>query len=307
MVIVTHDGPFNAGSVFSYAILRLARVAGGRLIRTRKPRQISRGDVVFDVGGRYDSAMALYDHHQPGGAGKRPNGVPFASAGLIWKDFGPRICQPLATDHSVDLAALVSAVDRAVIQGVDAHDVAAVEGRLRLSGTNTPLRVKNLCDLVASHNPVAMVETQPTPSEFYDAFLAAADLVQRIFLRLILNEIGNLKAAGYVAERHLDDPIIVLGMECQWREYVVENLPQVLFVVYPTSTGQWNCEAVPKVLDEFPVRLDLPKEWAGLKNEIFQGFTGVKDAIFCNNTRHVCGARSREGAIDLAVLALDAR
>ena len=305
--LVTHDGTFHANDVLSYVILRLAGVAGGRLIRTRRQKLIDQGDIVFDVGGKYNPSTGRYDHHQSGGAGTRRNGVPYASAGLIWKDFGKHVCRRCFGKCDVDFTALVRAVDRSVVQGIDATDVAVVKGAFRLLETDQEIRVRSLSDIVLALNPVEIIDGPPSVSNSYEAFLRAADMTELIFKNLIRAEIALLVTAEHIVQCETGGPILVLEKTCPWEEAVVAELPEVLFVVYPTSTGQWNCEAVPKVLDEFPVRLDLPKEWAGLKNEIFQGFTGVKDAIFCNNTRHMCGARSREGALALAELALKAR
>ena len=42
---------------------------------------------MFDVGGEYDVARGRYDHHMRD-LPRRPDGTPYSSVGLIWRDFG---------------------------------------------------------------------------------------------------------------------------------------------------------------------------------------------------------------------------
>ena len=82
MKIITHSGSFQADDIFAVAILLLA-VGESEVVRTRDKDQIALADYVVDVGMIYDPAQNRFDHHQPGGAGERPNGIPHASSGLV--------------------------------------------------------------------------------------------------------------------------------------------------------------------------------------------------------------------------------
>src|SRR5215210_2459062 len=86
MKVVTHDGPFHADDVFAYAVLRAA-FSKVQLVRSRDPDIIASADLVFDVGGVYDPAARRYDHHMRERP-LRPDGTPYSSVGLIWRDFG---------------------------------------------------------------------------------------------------------------------------------------------------------------------------------------------------------------------------
>jgi uncharacterized UPF0160 family protein len=48
----------------------------------------------------------------------------------------------------------------------------------------------------------------------------------------------------------------------------------------------------------------LPKAWAGLRNQELAAVTGVQDSVFCHSNLFIGGARSMEGALRLAELAL---
>src|SRR5204863_7099063 len=113
MRVATHPGDFHADDVFAIAVLHL--VAGGDIsvVRTRDPDALAAADARVDVGGRDDPSTGDYDHHQRGGAGERPNGVRYASFGLVWREHGPALAgNPEAADG----------VDEFLIQGVDAND-----------------------------------------------------------------------------------------------------------------------------------------------------------------------------------------
>jgi len=48
----------------------------------------------------------------------------------------------------------------------------------------------------------------------------------------------------------------------------------------------------------------LPAEWAGLRDAELARVTGVADAVFCHRNRFMAVARTKEGAVALAKLAL---
>lgn len=81
---VTHMGKFHADEVFASVILELY-FGTLYVIRSQDkdiPKELPSNVIVYDVG------LGEFDHHQYGGNGIRPNGVPYASCGLIWKKFG---------------------------------------------------------------------------------------------------------------------------------------------------------------------------------------------------------------------------
>src|SRR5690606_7569866 len=93
--IVTHNGSFHADDIFACATLTLhleQQGKGYKIIRTRDESRIDSADFVVDVGGIYDEKTNRFDHHQPGGAGSRDNGVPYAAFGLVWKHYGHLVC-----------------------------------------------------------------------------------------------------------------------------------------------------------------------------------------------------------------------
>ncbi len=54
-------------------------------------------------------------------------------------------------------------------------------------------------------------------------------------------------------------------------------------------------------------RLGLPERWAGLRDAELAAVSGVADSVFCHLNLFIGGARSFEGAVQMAALALAAR
>lgn len=108
---ITHSGVFHADEVLGTVILEKAL---GDLLVARVaaiPSMTRENVIVYDIG------HERFDHHQPGGNGCRDNGVDYASAGLLWKTFGP-----IVVKNSRDPEFLWRHVDECLIQGVDAAD-----------------------------------------------------------------------------------------------------------------------------------------------------------------------------------------
>src|SRR5699024_11770348 len=77
----THGGKFHADDVFSTALLQIVRPD----IRITRGFTVPDGfqGIVYDVGG------GMFDHHSEPRE-TRPNGVPYAAFGLLWRVLGPQ-------------------------------------------------------------------------------------------------------------------------------------------------------------------------------------------------------------------------
>jgi len=68
--------------------------------------------------------------------------------------------------------------------------------------------------------------------------------------------------------------------------------------------GQFQLKTVPIDVGSFDSRMDLPASWSGLRDAELAAVTGVADSVFCHLNLFIAGARSFEGAVRLAELAL---
>jgi uncharacterized UPF0160 family protein len=280
-MICTHDAVFHADDVFGGAIVRLMW-PHEPIVRTRNPATLAAAALCFDVGG------GDYDHHQAGGNGARPNGVPYAACGLLWRDFGPMLCD------DPDVAA---EVDRQLIQPIDAHDNGYTLADPRYAGV-WPCTVSHL---ISNFNP-SWHEAQDFDAGYFEAVAFASGILERAIARAR----GVVEARGVVAQAVTDaaDPrIVALPYFVPWQEALIDASAAALLCVYP-SADTWRVQVVPVAAGQPGARIALPEAWAALEGEALAALTDVEDATFCHRQRFIAGARTRTGALALARLAL---
>ena len=117
----THAGKFHADDVFATALLQILR----------PDIKITRGFTVPDDfdGIVYDIGFGMFDHHQEPRE-CRPNGVPYAAFGLLWRVLGPG----LVGERQARL------IDENFIQPLDLNDNTGEQN--------------SLCDAIGFFNPV---------------------------------------------------------------------------------------------------------------------------------------------------------
>jgi uncharacterized UPF0160 family protein len=316
--IATHSGSFHADDVFGVGVL-MGVFPSHRLIRTRKQELIDAADFVVDVGGTWDAATGRFDHHQRGFTGARPAhevdgqttpGVGYASAGLVWAAHGSDYVKAWASANgqSLDAQALdevVRSIDHSLVQYLDIVDTG--------QGDVSP-GIFGLSSLIAQLNTHWMEEKgmdQGTKAQLQEARFREAIAITRKFLdHAISKKVAQICAVDTVraAPRLAGGRVLHLqegGMP--WTRVVADEMPEVMFVIYPDSDGdQYQIKTVPIEPGSFTARLDLPKSWAGLRDQELAAVTGVDDSVFCHLNLFIGGARSFDGAVKLAELALAA-
>jgi uncharacterized UPF0160 family protein len=292
MQIVTHDGSFHADEVFAIGALMLLGEPL-EVVRTRDRDALARADLRIDVGFRYDPATGDFDHHQREFYGVRDNGVRYASFGLIWREFGARVC-----DGDQEVA---DAVDASLVQGVDANDTGQQLMEPLVDGAY-PLTVNGI---VGGFN--ARWDETLAPEQERLRFDEAVDLARGIVAREVLSAAAGRRSARVVADAiaaATDPRLIELPVNAPWKQVLVPAAPEALYVTYPKRQG-FGLEAVPRELGSFENRRDLPAAWAGREGDDLVAVTGVPDALFCHAKRFLVVASSHEGIEQLARRALD--
>jgi uncharacterized UPF0160 family protein len=281
LVVATHNGEFHADDAFAVATLvRAFKDRAVRVLRTRDPQQLGQADFRVDVGAIYDPKRGSFDHHQRGGAGEREDGCPLASFGLVWREYGESICQ------SREVA---ECVDKRLVYGVDAADTGFGQ---EAGGHSTSIMISQL-------NPVwDDNETDPDV-----AFARAVDLAGSVLDRQIQVVQAEIRAVEVLEEAlasAADPRIVSLNAPLPWNGELQARSEEALFVVFPSSTGEFMVQCVPPDRGSFAQRLPLPEAWAGLRGDDLVHASGVSDAIFCHPGRFIGGAMSRAGALSLA-------
>ncbi|MFC7472737.1 MYG1 family protein [Dankookia sp. GCM10030260] len=98
------------------------------------------------------------------------------------------------------------------------------------------------------------------------------------------------------------DPwLLVLNRGMPWKKVVFAHGLPVLFTVSPASNGNWMVDTMPPEPGSFEQRMPLLEAWAGLDAAALAEKSGVADAVFVHLRRFVGAAKSREGAMAMAM------
>lgn len=303
-LIGTHDGVFHSDEVVACAILTLLLCDEKiEFVRSKDMSYLSKKgcDMLVDVG------HGTYDHHQPGGNGKRKNGVPYATAGLVWKEFGKQLvticCRKLYGSYTHDVInSVFKEIDEKLIQEVDKED----------NGIPTDIHTFSF---IPSFLPVY----HSRHSSFDKAFKLALNVTIPILEHAIFDSIGKMVAQEAISNMIKNNELIdnhILEIPTQnfpWLDsvcYYNNTTPyhgdskQIYFVIFPYPSGGWAAQCVPPSTEsKFDQKVPFPKEWAGQTDKLAQ-ISGVKNATFCHNGCFFVRAKTKEGIISLCNKAL---
>ena len=287
MKIVTHSGYFHTDDLLAVATL-LLKYPEAEVIRSRDEEVIESADIVVDVGQKYDASSMRFDHHQPSGAGVRDNGIPYASFGLVWKEFGEEVAGGKDEAKIIE-DKLIVAVD-ATDNGVDLYT---------LLFKNT--REYSLGDFFYSF--VGEAETlEDLDKVFFEVLSLAKDLLRRE-IESAKRTADDWREVLKIYDESANKEIIILPANKHWKKILIPT--ETLFVISPRPDGQWGARAVPKAINSFELKSPFPASWAGLKGGDLSSVSGVSDAVFCHRDRWLANAKTKEGALALAKIALE--
>ena len=294
--LVTHSGGFHADELLSSVILtRLFPQA--RIIRSRAPEWITPGAdrIIYDVGGAYDAAAGIFDHHQRG-APLRDDGQPYSSFGLIWKHYGRDYLAASGLPEA-HVEAVHGSFDASFVLPVDLTDNGALSPSGPLAGLTLPALLETLKPVFDDAGPEADDR----------AFQAALAIARSFVEAKIAQSAAKLRAEAVVHQAILktgQGRVLELPMGMPFRPAIVKaGADHLLFVVHPRDKD--CCVTGIRRGDEgFELRADLPAAWAGLTNGALEAVCGVEGASFCHNGRFIAAARTREAALAMAELAV---
>jgi uncharacterized UPF0160 family protein len=288
--VITHDSHFHADDVCAIASLSLLYGNKMEVTRTRDPKIIEQGDIILDVGGKYDHER-FFDHHQIGGAGKRENDIPYAAFGLIWKRFGKEI---------VGSEAVAKRFDDVFVQSIDANDNGVSTFETKFPGVY-PFKFDSF---VFASNPTWKEDSVGHDEKFFETV--------EMFKKIIAREILFLQHEDEAREKVLaeynqaEDKRIIILTKHYPVQGVLSSLPEPLFFIYPRDGGLWGARAVRDDSADYKNRKDFPASWAGKRDSELVEITGVPSAVFCHNGRFMVVASSKEGIIALVKRAVEA-
>ncbi|MCR4327530.1 MAG: MYG1 family protein [Nanoarchaeota archaeon] len=284
-VVATHDGKFHADEVFAIAILKKV-YPSLKIIRTKESELLKKSDINVDIGRKYNPKKGYFDHHQSDFKLKRKNGIPYASAGIVWSYYGSKI---LNSKESLNY------VDEKLIQFIDANDSGVKTYDSKIGN------VYHISNLIDSFNP-GWTEKVRHDSQFKKALSVAQLVLEREIVRaksyqmsskIVKDALKKLKGKNY---------IVINSKNVMWRDFVIGN-PKINFVIHP-SIDRWSSNSVPKKVDSFQRDVLFPDKWGGLEGKSFEKVSGVKGALFCHKDGFIVSAKTKDGAIKLTEIAL---
>ena len=292
--LVTHDGSFHADDIFAAATLSIMLSNKGEtfeIIRTRDQEIINNADYVFDLGRIYKENLNRFDHHQTGGAGER-EGIPYSSFGLVWKKFGGEIT---GNKKITDI------IERKLVMPVDVND-----NGVDLYKNNFPnIFPYTLQDIFAIFSPTAFEDLDKN-KQFMEALAWAKEILQRE-IKKAKDQIEIAKIIKNFYKKTKDKKLIIIDKPKVSRFEIwdaLQDFPEPLFVVYGDKED-WSIVAMRKEKNSFGSRKNFPISWGGLSYKDLQKITGVSNAVFCHRALFMAVAKSKEGAVKLAQLAIE--
>ena len=261
----THAGKFHADDVFATALLQIVRpdfkVTRGFAV----PEDFD--GIVYDIGG------GMFDHHDEPRQ-TRPNGVPYAAFGLLWR----MLCPGLVGERQARL------VDENFVQPLDLNDNTGEQN--------------SLCDAIGFFNPVWDSKDDPDACFAQAVAVAKQILEKQIASANGVNRADDRVRQAYEASR---DGIVVLPCYLPWKNGLYKT--DSLFVVYPSQRGGWSAQCVtdPKTKKS---KLPFPQSWAGQSPEVIAQKSGIEGISFCHASRFLITAKDKETAIAACRLVL---
>ncbi|HAK91144.1 MYG1 family protein [Massilia timonae] len=311
MLIATHGGKFHADDAWAVAVLKVL-FPEADVVRTREQARIDAADFAIDVGGVWDPATGRFDHHQKEFDGARASGVPYASAGLVWREYGARCVAALAERHTGERLAddtaqqIAYAIDADIVQYLDLSDVGVAKNAPGSYG---------LSAVVSGFNPGWLDEQRLGYGEAVEVyrmgqFMRAVEFLTDIMGNAVRYRVGAMLAVTQVRQAEVleDGRLLFLkNAALPWSSVVRKEMPKVLFVISHSLTEQrYMLHTVSVDTESFDARADLPEAWAGLREAELAAVTGVEDAVFCHTGRFIAAARTYAGALSMARQALAA-
>ena len=235
----THAGKFHADDVFATALLQILR----------PDIKITRGFVVPDDfdGIVYDIGFGMFDHHQEPRE-TRPNGIPYAAFGLLWRVLGPG----LVGERQARL------IDENFIQPLDLNDNTGEQN--------------SLCDAIGFFNPVWDSKEDQDACFFKAVAVAKQILENQIESANAVNRADEKVQQAYKNSR---DGIVVLPCYLPWKNGLYKT--DALFVIYPSQRGGWSAQCVTDHKTKKP-KLPFPQSWAGQPQEVIEQKSGIECA-----------------------------
>ena len=291
--IAVHNGNYHADDCMSYAILNYV-FPDNELIRTRDEKELAACDFIVDVGGIYDGEKH-FDHHQRDFHEFRTEDdqIKYASAGLIWKRFGPdyiKKAYPSISDEQIDK--IFHDVDYKLIRYIDAND-----NGIPLGDDEQPTLSKAV---YMFNQSIGYID--PENFRLASSFLAT---VLHGYVTVSFRYIEAEQIVLQALKENCQNKILTLPKKISFLEVVTnhwELFNDVEVVVYPNSTESgWRIQSMPQdPAHRFSNRCPAPEQWRGLRDLQLEHTVGIDGLTFVHPSGFTGGAKNKEVIMQFA-------
>lgn len=159
-----------------------------------------------------------------------------------------------------------------------------------------------------------------TDEIFLEKFLVAIDYIRKEFLSIIkyLNNIWwparDIVAAAIENRFQVDESGAIIEITTDVvppylkfffmleKEFKIEG--QIKYCIF-RDKDLFRVRAIPISDESFILKVPLPENWRGLRNEQLENVSGIKDSMFVHSSGFIGGAKTRDAAFKMARLTLE--
>ena len=320
MLIGTHDGSFHADETVACALISYIH-EHCEVIRSRNPQELERADIIIDVSGKNDERH--FDHHSNDFKLSRPNGIDYATAGLMWQKFGREFLQKIAHEHfSAEQRQLLTdeiyqaaqeRIDREVMYGVDLNDNGQLNSYLREKiHPETPgeQRIMNELNEFYRFTPdipylVAMQNLPNVTGEEQNRnFMNTVKSLKTLLINTAINALYTEEGIAKVLALYDGGELLIMHEKLPWTQAVLANMElfaNCKLAVYPDRKRGWRVQSLPySVAERFKNKLSAPKSWRGLDEKELDKATGLEGTIFVHRGGFTGGALDFDTNLEMA-------
>lgn len=296
ITVGTHNGFCHGDELVACGIYGLLH-PNLTIVRTRDSAILSQCDICIDIGG------GKFDHHQKGFNKTRTNGIKYASAGLIFKEYGEELITLILKRYfpgmNCNVTAVFKAFDAKVIVPVDKED----------NGKST---ATHSFSFISSFLPLWLNDSpEEYDKQFQKALIITMEILEHKLREFIAKEIAksivaqSWKNPYYFKNGILEIPsqtFLNVGLESIVR-YNYSKKQKVNFVIFPYPAGGWAAQCIPPSLKKkFSQRIPFPKSWAG-QTTLLPQISSVETATFCHNGCFFIRADTKEDILKMCNIA----
>lgn len=322
MKIATHDGSFHADETLACAIITHLH-PDAEIIRSRDPQLLETADIIIDVSGINDEKH--FDHHSNEFNLTRPNGINYATAGLMWVKFARPFLEKVAVDNMTAklrteltdevYKATEERIDREIMYMVDLNDNGQLNSYIK---EQFPTENKEALEMMDNLNEFYLMSPDisylvakqnvpnATNSEQNKNFEITVSFLRQMLVNAALNALYIELGISKVLSLYDGGELLILKEKLPWTHAVqahFDTFKNCKLAIYPDRKRGWRIQSLPYSKSErFRNRLNAPKAWRGLDEAELDKATGLTGTIFVHRGGFTGGAMEFETNLEMAKL-----